>query len=125
MFDYLYYKIYQAVLKGSLRDIPRFITPVFFAGLISTNLLVINAFLAKMDIIPFLFSNKMAAAVLVVMLIVLALIYYRGSKSDNILKKYNQESNSERIRGNTIVWIYVTVSFFLIFTVAFFRPGKL
>jgi hypothetical protein len=125
MFDYLYYKIYLAVLKGSLRDIPRFITPVFFAGLISANLLVINAFLAKIDVMPFLFSNKMAAAVLVVMLIVLALVYYRGSKSDNILKKYSKEGNSERIRGNVIVWIYVTLSFLSIFAVAFFRPGKL
>lgn len=126
MFDYLYYKIYQAVLKGSLRDIPRFATSVYCAGLISVNLLVINAFLAKIDIIPFLFPNKMAVTVLVVILIIGALIYYYwGGKSNDILKKYSQESKPERIRGNVIVWVYVILSFLLIFAIGLFRPGKL
>lgn len=125
MFDYLYYKIYQAVLKGSLRDIPRFVTPVFLAGLISINLLVLNAFLTKIDIVPFLFSNKIAAALLVLMLMLVALIYYRGYKSDSVLNKYSQEGRTERIRGNVIVWVYVILSFLLIYAVAFFRPGKL
>lgn len=30
MIEYVYYKLYQLVLKGSLRDIPHIMTPIFF-----------------------------------------------------------------------------------------------
>lgn len=123
--NYLYYKLYQAVLKGSLRDIPRIATPVFLGGLISVNLIVINAFLAKFDIISFFFSNKKYAGIFAAILIFLAFIYYGDIKTNHLLEKYSQENNKERIRGNVIVSIYVAVSFLSIFAVAFFRPGKL
>jgi hypothetical protein len=44
MFNYLYYKLYQASLRSSLRDIPEFMASVSFGGLISANILVISAF---------------------------------------------------------------------------------
>ena len=44
MFNYLYYKLYEATLKGSLRDIPHLMTPVFLGGLIGLNVLVIYFF---------------------------------------------------------------------------------
>ena len=40
-------------------------------------------------------------------------------------KKYSQESEKERIRGNIIVALYVSISFLSIFVVTFFIPGKL
>lgn len=123
--DYLYYKLYQAVLKGSLRDIPRIAAPVFLGGLVSVNLLVINALLAKFDIVPFFFTNKKYAGVLAAILIFTAFIYYRDLKSKHVLEKYSQESNSQRIKGNIIIAMYVAISFLSIFAVAFFRPGKL
>ncbi len=125
MFEYLYYKLYQAVLKGSLRDIPRIITPIFLGCVISVNLLVINALLAKLDVITFFFTNKKYAGVLAAVLIALAILYYRDKKADYVLEKYSQENRSERIRGNIIVSVYVAISFLAIFAVAFFKPGKL
>jgi hypothetical protein len=89
------------------------------------NLLVINALLAKMNFMPFFFSNKKQAAGLAMILIVVAFIYFKGDKSNHIIEKYSGESKSDRIKGNVIVGIYVGLSFLLIFAVAFFRPGKL
>lgn len=122
--SYLYYKLYQAVLKGSLRDIPRFVTPVFVAGLISVNIIVLNAFLAKVQLLSFFFSQKLAALLLIICSILAAILYYNGPKVDEILKKFSNESKAERQRGNFLVWVYVTISFISIFLVAFFRPGK-
>jgi hypothetical protein len=125
MLNYLYYKLYQATLKGSLRDIPQYMAPVFLGVSICANILVINAFLAKIDVMPFLFSNKKQAAWICVILIMLAILYYNKSRREAILKKHSHESNKSRIRGNIIVSMYVAVSFLSIFAVAFFRPGKL
>jgi len=125
MFNYLYYKLYQASLKSSLRDIPEFLAPVFLGGLVSANILVISAFLAKIDVIPFLFSSKEKGGAFSLALIVLAMFYYRKERYRPIIKKYSQENDKERIRGNVIVAIYVALSFLLIFAVAFFKPGKL
>jgi len=123
--DYLYYKLYQASLKSSLRDIPEFMTAVSFGGLLSANLLVISAFLAKLDLLPFLFSNKAQAGGFAFITIVFTMIYYRKERYKAIIVKYSQENNKDRIRGNIIVSVYVALSFLLIFAVAFFKPGKL
>lgn len=125
MFNYLYYKLYQASLKSSLRDIPEFLAPVFLGGLISANTLVLNAFLAKLDLVPFLFANRAQGGIFALVVIVLTMLYYRKGRYQPILKKYSQESDKARIRGNAIVAIYVGVSFLLIFAAAFFRPGKI
>ena len=125
MFNYLYYKLYKASLKSSLRDIPEFLAPVFLGGLISINILVLSAFLAKLDIVPFLFKNHIHGGIFAFVVIVLTMLYYRKECYQPILKKYSQESENERVRGNIIVAVYVAISFLSIFAVAFFRPGKL
>ena len=123
MINYLYYKLYQASLKSSLHDIPGFLAPLFLGGLISVNIVVISAFLAKMDLMPFLFANHIQGGIFAIMVIVLTGIYYRNKRYKSILKKYSKEGNKERIRGNVIVAVYVLISFASIFAVAFFRPG--
>jgi hypothetical protein len=125
MLNYLYYKLYQASLKSSLRDIPEFLAPVFLGGLISANILVISAFLAKLDVMPFLFANSKQGGIFALVLIVLSMLYYRKERYKPVLEKYSQESGKQRIRGNTVVALYVAISFLSIFIVAFFRPGKL
>jgi uncharacterized membrane protein YkvI len=125
MFDYLYYKLYQASLKSSLKEVPHILAPVYFGGLISVNILVIYLFLVKIDALPFLFTDKRQGGVLTALIIVLTMLYYRKAKRTTLIDKYSQEDERERKRGNAIVAIYVAVSFLLIFAVAFFRPGKL
>lgn len=124
MFNYLYYKLYQASLKSSLRDIPEFLAPVFLGGLISVNILVVSAFLAKLDLLPFLFSKGNWAGLFALMNIIFAFSYYRKKRYRLILKKYSQENEKARIQGNIIVAVYVTLSFLSIFIVALFKPGK-
>lgn len=124
MIDYLYYKLYVASLHSSLRDIAQFVAPVYFGGVVSANVLVLNGFLAKANILPFLFSNSKQGAGFALVMIIVAFIYFR-KKHEHIIEKYSHETNRERVKGNIIVSIYVALSFLLIFAVAFFRPEKL
>lgn len=125
MVNYLYYKLYQASLRSSLGNIPGFLASVFLGGVISVNIIVISAFLAKIELLPFLFSNKQQGGGFTLILIVLTMIYYGKKRIRAIIKKYSQESNKQRIQGNIIVSIYIAISFLLIFAVAFFKSGKL
>ena len=125
MLDYLYYKLYQAVLKGSLRDMPEIVAPIYLGGLLGVNISVISAFLAKLDIIPFLFSNVQQGGYPIIILIVFFLLYFRKNKREAVLRKYSEETDEQRRRGTLIVSLYVGISFLLIFAVAFFKPGYL
>jgi multisubunit Na+/H+ antiporter MnhB subunit len=125
MFSYLYYKLYQAALKSSVKDIPNIAAGAWFGGLIAANLLVLYLFLVKINILPYLFRNSKQGGWFFALFIVLAMLYYGKDKRESILEKYSQESNKERKNGNAIVAVYVSLSFLLIFAVAFFRQGKL
>jgi hypothetical protein len=124
MFDYLYYKLYQAALKSSLYDIPEFMAPVSFGCLISANVLVISGFLSNVSGIPFLFSTTQQASLFALLMMFLTTLYFRKDKRKSILKKYSMESNEDRVRGNTLIAIYVGVSFLLIFVVAYLKPNR-
>ena len=50
--DYLYYKIYRANLVGSAKDIAEFVAPILLTCLISANIIVIWAFLRKINLVP-------------------------------------------------------------------------
>ena len=125
MFNYLYYKLYQVVLKGSLKDIPQLIAPVFMGGLIGLNLIVIIAFLAKINWIPFLFATPAQGSYLIAFLIILIYFYFGKEKREKVIGKYEVEANAQRTKGNFYVAIYVGVSILSIFAVAFFKPGYL
>jgi hypothetical protein len=125
MLNYLYYKLYQASLNSSLKDTPEFMTSISFGGLISVNILVIYAFLAKINLLPFLFSDKIQAGIFVFVIILFTMLYYNKKRYRLIQLKYSQENNKERIKGNIIIAIYVIISILSIFAVAFFRKGKL
>ena len=53
MFDYLYYKLYRATITGSLHDIAQYMAPLYLGALINMNIIVVNAFLAKIGVLPF------------------------------------------------------------------------
>ena len=125
MLNYFYYKLYQAVLKGSLKDIPEFIAPVFLSGLIGINIIVVHIFLVKINLMPYLFTEDKQGGIFITVLIILGLFYFKKAKRVSIINKYSSESNSQRIKGNVIVSVYVLLSFLLIFLVAFFKPGYL
>jgi hypothetical protein len=125
MFNYLYYKLYQASLKSSLKDVPHILASVYFGGLLSINILVIYIFLVKINFVPFFLTDKKQGGMFTALMIILTMLYYGKTKRTTLIDKYSSENNTERKSGNAIVTIYVVVSFILIFAVAFFRPGKL
>ena len=125
MFDYLYYKLYQASIKSSIKDVPHLLAPIYMGGIIAVNIIVLSGFLAKIDIGYFLFSNSRIAAGLSVTIIVLVYLYYNKGKQSRILEKYSKETEARRKSGNAKVWIYVILSFLSIFAVALYKPGKI
>jgi len=125
MFHYLYYKLYQATLKGSLSDIAEFAASIYFGGLIAANIFVIGGFLAKLNLVSF-YTSKQQAGLSAIICIVLSCIYFLYNKKyESIVYKYSQEDNRTRIKGNIIVSLYVAISFLLIFAVGLFKSGKL
>lgn len=125
MLYYLYYKLYKAVLRGSLKDIPEFIAPIYFGGLLGINIIVIHLLLVKMNVMPYLFTDIKQGSILMAVLIILALLYFRKEKRETIIQKYSNEPNSQRIKGNVWVSIYVGISFLAIFAVGLYKPGYL
>lgn len=125
MFHYLYYKLYQASLRSSLRDIPEFMTAVSFGVLIIINFLTLNALLTKLNITPYIFSNSTPIKIFPFLIIGLTLVYYNKKRRNEILKKYSQEDNRTRIKGNIIITIYVIISILLMFIVPLFKPGEI
>lgn len=126
MLDYLYYKIYKAHLKGSLNDIAEWAAAMSIGGLLGVNILVITSFLRKVNLLPFFFTGKRQVVILMVCSIVgTVFLFLYKKKYRQIIAKYEQESENERKKGNLVVWLYVIISFLLIFAVAFYRPGKI
>src|SRR5690554_2646957 len=120
MLNYLYYKLYRASLKSSLKDIPEFMTAVSFGGLININIMILNILLSKLNITSYIFSNSTEVGVFAFTSIALSMLYFNKKRFKWILEKYSQESNKQRIRGNVFVTIYVGISFLLIFLVPLF-----
>src|SRR5690606_9812828 len=125
MFHYLYYKLYQASLKSSLKDIPEFMTAVSFGGLININIMVLHILLSKFNITSYMFSNSTEVGVFALISIALSMLYYNKKRIKLILEKYSQESNKQRRRGYLFVAVYVGISFLLVFLVSLFKPGEL
>jgi uncharacterized membrane protein len=124
--DYLYYKIYRANLIGSAKDIAEWVAILYVSGLLGINIFVIGALLKKIDLLPIFFSSKRQAMAFMVSLFILSYFMFLYNKRyKKIIAEYEQESEVQRKRGNLIVWLYVIVSFLLIFAVAFYKPGKL
>jgi uncharacterized membrane protein len=126
MINYLYYKMYQATLKSSLKDIPLMIAPAFLGTLLSVNVIVVSALLAKLDVFPFVFSNSKQGGIFTfLVMIFIGSYYYWNERYKRVLLKYSTETNKKRILGNILISIYVALSFISIFFIAFFRPGYL
>ena len=112
MLNYLYYKLYQAALKSSVKDIPNIAAGAWFGALIAANVLVISGFLSKTISLPFLFTNPKQGGWFTGILIGLVILYFKKEKHETILEKYSQESNEDRRWGNALVAVYVALSFY-------------
>ena len=123
--NYLFYKLYRANLVGSLKGIAPFAAVCHLAGLLSVNLLILYAFLRKIDFAPQLMSSgKQVGFFALFMIVSFAFIFFYKDRYKSVISLYINEPESLRRRGNVKTWIYVTISFGAIFLVAFFKPGK-
>ena len=125
MFGYLYYKLYQAALKSSLKDIPHIAAACWLGTLLSLNIFFVNAFLAKTISLYWFFKNYRTGGGFVLIVIPLLMLFFRREKRSSIIEKYSKENNKQRIRGNIVIAIYASLSLILIFVVAFYKAGKL
>ena len=126
LLDYLYYKLYRANQIGSGKDIAEFSASILLSGLLFSNILVTGAYLRKIDLLPFFFQGKKQVIIFIVLLFIVSNFYFfYNGRFKKIISKYEIENEAQRKRGNLIVWLYVIISFLLIFVVAFYKPGKL
>lgn len=124
--EYMYYKFYRAHLKGSLNDIAPFAAIVSLSLAFFANVFIIGVFLRKIDLLPIFFSKKRQVIFFMACLVIFNyFIFLNNKRYKAIIAKCEQESESQRKKGNFIVWLYVIISFLLIFVVAFYKPGKL
>jgi uncharacterized membrane protein len=124
--NYLYYKFYRATLVGSLNDIAEFAAMIYLSTLFFLNLLVIGGLLRKVDLLPVFFTGKKQVVIFMVCLFLISyFLFLKGKKYKKIIAEYEQESESQRKRGNLIVWLYVIISLAMVFVGAFYKPGKL
>lgn len=113
--DYIYYKIYRSLQKTAYADTAAFTAAVFFSGLITANLLILNDFLKNLNIAEIIW-NPVIAIVFSIIMMILSLIYFVFNKRHvKIISKYSSETEKQRKRGNLMMWIYVITSFLIIF----------
>ncbi len=126
MLDYLYYKLYQAMLRSSTKDIAEYTAAIAMGGLFGVNIVIVSAFLSKLDISSFLYKDSATGGICTALIMVmLGVLYIRKKRYERVNEKYRDEPNAQRIKGNAIVALYVGISFIAIFAVAFFKPGYL
>ena len=124
--DYLYYKIYRATLKGSLKDIAEWAAAIYFGGLLFLNLFVFYALLRKLDLFPEVFSGIRSVVIVMVLLFLLSfLLFMRNKRYNEISNKYDQVDPKKSMLGTITVWTYCIVSILLMFIVAWYKPRKL
>lgn len=117
MINYLYYKLYRAALKGSLKEIPRLAGAITVGILININLLTLNGILARFDIVTFLYSTKRIAAFIALSIMILMIVYFNKNRSKAIIDQYSSESRRQRIIGSILVIGYILLSLALLFLV--------
>ena|SRR5690606_26414030 len=122
MLHYLYYKFYRAAERSSLADIAAFAAAVWLAISICMNVLAIQVLLAKLDLWKVIFFKEIGWVMLTCIGISVVYFFYK-KRYLKILNHYTCESEESRKRGNLLMWIYVIVTFLLVFPVAFFKPG--
>lgn len=121
MLNYLYYKIYKASLKSSIKDAPYLLAPIYFGILISLNLFVIYGFIAKISSLPFILKGDTVEGIFPLSIMVISALYYNRKRRFLILYKYSHESSKKRKLGNFFTWSYVILTILSLFGVICFK----
>lgn len=122
---YLWYKLYRASLKSSLKEIPILFSGALFSLILHINIFTLSLLLSKMDVMPFIYKDKIYAIVGSIILLILTWIYFSGNRAKSIIDSFSIETDKQRVRGNIFVILYVSISITLFFLIIFYRPGYL
>jgi uncharacterized membrane protein len=125
MMHYLYYRIYQAALRGSLRDVAHIVSPIYFGCLMGLNLIVFYLWLVKVGIIPYIFPSAKAGGVVVLVCIIGSLFYFTQYRREVIVNRYSSEQIRSRRRRGSLVVLYLIISILLIYFIGLYKPGIL
>ena len=124
MINYLFYRIYEYWKNTGYKDIVDLVTPLFAGFLISLNILVINAFLSKLRIIPFLLGHRYILLGTLFVITLSAFLHYRNNKG-RILTEFLNEPKPKARRKSRLVTAYVLLSFASLVAVSLFRRGQI
>jgi ABC-type uncharacterized transport system permease subunit len=124
MLHYLFYKFYKAAQKTSLYDIAAFAASVWLAGSISINLLSFEVMLSKLNIWKSVLSNQYRFTFFMfIMICSFSLYFFYKKKYREIINHFSNEPESQRKKGNLIVWTYAILTILMIFVTGLFKPG--
>jgi hypothetical protein len=123
IFKYLWYKLYKASLKSSLKEIPILFSGALFSLFIHLNIVALSIFFSKLDIFPIIYQNKTQATLFSIVLLVLSWGYFNGNRAKTIIDRFSKENKKQRIRGNIFVTTYIILSIILLFMLMFYKPG--
>ena len=123
--DYFYLKFYNGILKSSIPEFPRFMASFVFGVLLSVNMLTLNALLAKIDILPYLFDKSTSIGSLIIIVVIIYLRYKKSRTEAIILLFSAEEFKTKKKIFNIIFILWVTLSMPAVILVAFYKPGYL
>ena len=131
IFDYFFLKFYKGILKSSIPELPRFMASVLFGLFIHLNLFLISGILAKLDILPFLYSSNTLIIIQLVIIIFLIYLRYNKNRIEVIKLRFatfvtDDEFFLRKKKLNIAFILYLVVTILSLFLVgAFFKPGYL
>jgi hypothetical protein len=123
IFNYLWYNLYRAERKSSLKNIPYFLSGGILGCLISLNLMTINGLLAKLDLVPDIYSSLKTTVIIHGLTIILVMLYYRGNRAKKIIVKYDNWEKKERRKGTWLTIMFIMLSFIFMFIMVNYKPG--
>jgi hypothetical protein len=123
--DYLYYRLYKYIKKGSLHDIAPFATIIHLSLIEGLNLISLYTFCRKLDFgLPDLLFSKYMWIILLLTLVTLNyVIYMRKNRGDKVILKYKHESKKQRIIGVVALVLLVLFTFVFIGLIGLYKPG--
>ncbi len=114
MLDFLYYRLYRALLKTSARDVAEYAACFWLVSLLAINIIVIidKMGLKPLEILP---ARVWSASFEVPMFILFYFIFVHSKRYLKIIDRYLKESEQQRRRGNLVLILYIMTTFAAVF----------
>ena len=124
IFDYFFFKIYNAVLK-SHPEAPRFMASMLLGACISVNIFVTEIMLCKLDILSSsMYHNKIIQWISTPIIIIIVFFIYKKSRIEAIKLKFSEDRFIRKKKELSIIFVlYLVFTFLTLVTTPFYKPG--